>query len=152
MSSVKKCFTYVQVVQWSASAQISNAYLCQPNAASSNYTVSWDATDFEQITLGKKSLFAAVYFPFELKYHICIKNFCGMFISIFAIIFLPDIVCLKMCDPSGLPLQQSHSSRRSTTYKHLPSDLSRYCHFGETLLTPSRVVDTSMIYLRYLHL
>ena len=31
-------------------------------------------------------------------------------------------------------------------YKHLLSDLSRYCHFGETLLTPSRVVDTSMIY------
>ena len=28
-------------------------------------------------------------------------------------------------------------------YKHLLSDLSRYCHFGETLLTPSRVVDMS---------
>ena len=33
-------------------------------------------------------------------------------------------------------------------YKHLLSDLSHYCHFGETLLTPSRVVDTSTIYLR----
>ena len=33
-------------------------------------------------------------------------------------------------------------------YKHLLSDLSRYCHFGETLLTPSRVVDMSTSYLR----
>ena len=33
-------------------------------------------------------------------------------------------------------------------YKHLLSDLSHYCHFGETLLTLSRVVDTSTIYLR----
>ena len=33
-------------------------------------------------------------------------------------------------------------------YKHLLSDLSRYCHFRETLLTPSRVVDISTIYLR----
>ena len=33
-------------------------------------------------------------------------------------------------------------------YKHSLSDLLRYYHFGETLLTPSRVVDTSMIYLR----
>ena len=33
-------------------------------------------------------------------------------------------------------------------YKHILSDMSRYCHFGETLLTPSRVVDTSTIYLR----
>ena len=63
----------------------------------------WDATDFKQITLGKKSFFAAVYFPFELKYHMH-TNFCGMFNSIFAIIFLQDIVCLKMCDPCGLPL------------------------------------------------
>ena len=30
---------------------------------------------------------------------------------------------------------------------HLPSDLSCYCRFKETLLTPSRVVDTSTIYL-----
>ena len=30
----------------------------------------------------------------------------------------------------------------------LLSDLSRYCHFGETLLSPSRVVDISTIYLR----
>ena len=33
-------------------------------------------------------------------------------------------------------------------YKHLPSDLPRYCHFGETLLTPSQVVDMSTMYLR----
>ena len=33
-------------------------------------------------------------------------------------------------------------------YKHLPSDLSCYCHFEETLLTPSRVVGSSTIYLR----
>ena len=26
---------------------------------------------------------------------------------------------------------------------HLPSDISRYCRFGETLLTPSRVIDMS---------
>ena len=60
---------------------------------------------------------------------------------------LRDVLCLKTCDLCWIPLQQSHSSRRSTTYKHLLSDLSRYCHFGETLLTPSRVVDTSTIYL-----
>ena len=30
---------------------------------------------------------------------------------------------------------------------HLPSDLYCYCCFGETLLTPSQVVDTSAIYL-----
>ena len=33
-------------------------------------------------------------------------------------------------------------------YKHLLSHLSHYCRFGETLLTPSRAVDMSMIYLR----
>ena len=32
-------------------------------------------------------------------------------------------------------------------YKHLLSDLSRYCHIRETLLTPSWVVDTSTIYI-----
>ena len=32
--------------------------------------------------------------------------------------------------------------------KHLPKDLSRYCHFRETLLTPSRVGDMSTIYQR----
>ena len=32
-------------------------------------------------------------------------------------------------------------------YKHSLSDLSRYCHFWEILLTPSWVVDTSTIYL-----
>ena len=31
---------------------------------------------------------------------------------------------------------------------HLPSDLSHYLHFGETLLTPLQVVDTSTVYLR----
>ena len=33
-------------------------------------------------------------------------------------------------------------------YKHLPSDLSCYCHFDKTLLILSQVVDTSTIYLR----
>ena len=37
-------------------------------------------------------------------------------------------------------------------YKHLPSDLSCYCHFKETLLTPSRVVDTSTIYVSMIYL
>ena len=32
-------------------------------------------------------------------------------------------------------------------HNYFPSDLSRYCHFGEALLTPSRVVDTSTKYL-----
>ena len=44
MSSVKKCFAYVQAILWSVSAQISITHLCQPILASANYTVSWDDT------------------------------------------------------------------------------------------------------------
>ena len=40
MRSVKKCFVYVEAILWSVSAQISIAHLCQPNAASANYTAS----------------------------------------------------------------------------------------------------------------
>ena len=40
MRSVKKCFVYVYAILWSVSAQISIAHLCQPNAASANYTAS----------------------------------------------------------------------------------------------------------------
>ena len=39
--------------------------------------------------------------------------------------------------------RRSSWSNASLQYK-----LNRYCHFGETLLTLSRVVDMSMIYLR----
>ena len=45
MSSMKKCVAYVQTILWSVSAQISIAHLCQPNAASANYTASGDDTD-----------------------------------------------------------------------------------------------------------
>ena len=42
----------------------------------------------------------------------------------------------------------AHTQQPEKYYKHIPSDLSCYCHFKETLLTLSRVVDTSTIYLR----
>ena len=44
MSSMKKCFAYAKAILWSVSAQIYNAHLCQPNAASANYTAFWDDT------------------------------------------------------------------------------------------------------------
>ena len=64
--------------------QISIAHLCQPNAASANHTASWDdrqtlSSSQHDLVLVKKSLFAAVYFSFEFKYHMH-TNFCGRYI------------------------------------------------------------------------
>ena len=104
------------------------------------------------LVLVKKSLFAAVYFPFEFKYRMH-TNFCGMFI-----LWMPDewrfsqyIFTRRILSKDLWPVWVTTvaiTQQPKKYYKHLLSDLSRYCHFGETLLTPSRVVDMSTIYLR----
>ena len=68
------------------SAQISTAHLCQPNAASANYTTSWDDTGrpwvAHSMTLDwcRKASLLLCTFPFEFKYRMH-TNFCGMHIS-----------------------------------------------------------------------
>ena len=59
---------------------------------------------------------------------------------------LLDILCLKLREPVGYHCS-NHTAIREVLQVS-PSDLSRYCHFEETLLTPSQVVDTSTINLR----
>ena len=62
------------------------AHLCQSNAANVIYTASWDDTGIpwaaQSMTLDwwrRASLIAAVYFPFELKYHMHANYCCGTY-------------------------------------------------------------------------
>ena len=48
---------------------------------------------------------------------------------------------------TGVGYHCSNHTAAREVLQVLLSDLSRYCQFGETLLTPSRVVDMSTIYL-----
>ena len=55
-----------------------------------------------------------------------------------------------MCHPflTRMDCHCSNHTAAGEVLQHLPRELSRYCHFWETLLTLSWVVDTFTIYLR----
>ena len=104
------------------------------------------------LVLVKKSLLAAVYFPFEFKYRMH-THFWSMYISRMTSEwgFLLLYFCKTYLSKDLWPVRITTvaiTQQPEKYYKHSLSDLSHYCHLRETLLTPSRVVDTSTIYLR----
>ena len=104
------------------------------------------------LVLVKKSLFAAVYLPLSSN-TICILIFvgclfceCPMSEDFRDYIFTRRILSKDLWPVWVTTVAITQQPKKY--YKHLPSDLSRYCHFGESLLTQSWVEDTSTIYLR----
>ena len=161
MCSVKKCFTFVEAILWSVSTQISIAHLCQPNAASSNYTASWDDTGrpwaAHSMTLYWRSKASLLLCTFLWSSNMaCIPIYGG---RIFHECPVSEDFCnyIYMRHTLSAALWPMWVTTVAITqqpekyYKHLQSHLYRYWHFEETLLTLSQVVDTSTIYLhRYI--
>ena len=139
---------------WSVSAQISIVHLMLP--VPTTLLPEMTQADLEQLTAwpctGEEKPLCCCAFPLSSN-TICIQILVGR-------IFCRSPVSQDFCDYTFARHTLSKDLRpmrvtivaitqqREKYYKHLSSDLSRYCHFKETLLTPSRVVDTSMIYLR----
>ena len=97
------------------SPQISIAHLCQPNAASKNYTASWNDTGWpwaaHSMTLYWWRTASLLLCTFFLSSNTLCMLIFGVYIcifhkwmKIFVIIFSRDLLCLKICDPCGLPL------------------------------------------------
>ena len=103
------------------------------------------------LVLVKKSLFAAVYFTLEFKYQCILISVTRIFRECPVSEDFRDYIFERPTFSQDLwPVWVTTVAitQQSEKYcKHLPSDLSCYCHFGETLLTPSQVLDTSTIYL-----
>ena len=104
------------------------------------------------LVLVKKSLFAVVYLPLSsnttciLIFVGCLFCECPMSEDFCDYIFTRRILSKDLWPAWVTTVAITQQPKKY--YKHLLSDLPRYCYFGETLLTLSRVVDMSTIYLR----
>ena len=127
-------------------------YRCQLHCFLRWHRQTFSSSQYD-LVLVKKRLFAALYACFGFKYHMH-TNCCGTYIlrmpsewGFQRLYFYMRYTLSTDLWPMSVTTV-AHTQQPEKYYKHIPGDLSCYCHFGETLLTPSRVVDTSTIYLR----